>query len=73
METDRYLLLQLVEDELDDDVVLEAEDLRDALRDPRLDDLQVYFGHVHLWLDLSKNKPFKQTMFEILRALNKAP
>lgn len=48
METDRYLLLQLVEDELDDDVVLEAEDLRDALRDPRLDDLQVYFGHVHL-------------------------
>lgn len=45
---DGYLLLQLVEDELNDDIVVKAEDLRDALCDPWLDDLQVHFGHVHL-------------------------
>lgn len=48
MEMGGYLLIQLVKDELDHDVVLEAEDLGDTLRDPRLDDLQVYFRHVHL-------------------------
>lgn len=63
MGIDGYLLLQLVEDELNNDVVLEAEDLRDALRDPRLDDLQVHLCHVHLRLDLSK-RPLKITKEE---------
>lgn len=56
MEINRYLLLQLVEDELDHDVVLEAEDLCDALRDPRLDDLQVDFRHVHLFINKQTNR-----------------
>lgn len=56
MEMDGYLLLQLVEDELHDDIIVEAEDLRDALRDPRLDDLQVYFGHVHLKFHSSRKQ-----------------
>lgn len=36
--TGHYLLLQLIENELNDDVVLEAQDLRDSLGDPRFDD-----------------------------------
>lgn len=51
---DGYLLLKLVEDELHHHVVLEAENLCDALRDPRLDHLQVYFSHVHLSLKINK-------------------
>lgn len=43
-----YLLLQLVEDKLDNNIVVKAKDLCDALRYPRLDDFQVYFAHVHL-------------------------
>ena len=43
-----YLLLQLVEDELYDDVVLHLEELVHPLRDPRLQHVQLYLGHVNL-------------------------
>ena len=42
------LHIELVEDELDDDIVLESQNLRDPLRDPRLDRPQVDLRHINL-------------------------
>ena len=46
IETD--LLLELVENELDHDVVLHFQHLVDSLGDPRLQDVDLDFGHVDL-------------------------
>ena len=40
--------VKLIEDELDDDVIFEAENLDDSLRNPRLDRRQIDFRHVNL-------------------------
>lgn len=42
------LLLKLVKYELYDDVILEPKNLCHPLSNPRFDDFQVHFGHVHL-------------------------
>lgn len=42
------LFLELVKYELYDDVILEPQNLCHALGNPRFDDFQVHFGHVHL-------------------------
>lgn len=43
-----YLLLKLVKYKLYDDIILESQNLCHSLGNPRLDDFQVDFGHVHL-------------------------
>ena len=43
-----YLLIQLVKYEFYDNIIFESQDLGDSLSNPGFDDLQVYFGHVHL-------------------------
>lgn len=43
-----YLLLQLVKYEFYDDIILEPQYLCHPLSNPRFDDFQVHFGHVHL-------------------------
>lgn len=47
-ESGHYLLLELVKYELYDDVILKPQNLCHSLSNPRFDNLQVHFGHVHL-------------------------
>lgn len=43
-----YLFLKLVKYKLYDDIIFEPQNLSHSLCNPRFDDFQVHFGHVHL-------------------------
>lgn len=50
-----YLLLKLVKYELYDDIILEPQNLCHPLSNPRFDDFQIHFGHVHLRAEQAPN------------------
>lgn len=51
-----YLLIQLVKYEFYDNIIFKSQDLGHSLSNPGFDDLQVYFGHVHLNTPRNKHR-----------------
>lgn len=63
-----YLFLKLVKYKLYDDIIFEPQNLGHSLCNPRFDDFQVHFGHVHLRVEqVSNDIQLRQTMNNVTR------